>query len=141
MFQRIMIGALVLTASTFAAESPKKSKAVAAKTASKPAPSKPAPALTIPADAERVGEHEFRKREADGKVYIYRRTPFGVARMEETAVQQSSPSTSVAEEPVQVVEEGDTVRFERKGPFGKNVWTRKKSELNAEERSLLEKRK
>lgn len=134
MVQRTMVGVLVLTACAFGAEAPRKSKAPAK-------PSKPAAAVTVPADAERIGEHEFRKREADGKVYIYRRTPFGVARMEETAVQQAAPSSSVAEEPVKVIEEGDTVRFERKGPFGKNVWTRKKSELNAEERSLLEKRK
>jgi hypothetical protein len=39
--------------------------------------------------------------------------------------------------PVTVTDLGDSFRFERRYPFGQNVWTRKKSELNDDEKGLL----
>jgi hypothetical protein len=39
---------------------------------------------------------------------------------------------------VKAVEDGDTVHFERPGPFGLYRWDRKKSELSEEERGWLE---
>lgn len=129
---RMLICALALTTVAAGAET-KKKKSPAAKAAV----SKPAPAVTVPEDAERIGEQTYRKREADGKVYVYTKTPFGVARMEEKAIVK--PAAAEQELDVSVQEDGDTVRFERTGPFGKNVWTRKKTELSAEERGLLDK--
>lgn len=140
MFQRLIIGALALTTAVLGAEEAKKSKTVTAKAAKLAPAAKPAPALTVPEDAERIAEHTYRKREANGKVYIYRRTPFGVSRVEEGSVQQAMPSQPKSEL-ITAIEDGDTVRFERPGPFGKSVWTRKKSELTAEERSIVEKQK
>ncbi|HYZ86936.1 MAG TPA: hypothetical protein VE621_21140 [Bryobacteraceae bacterium] len=109
----------------------------------KAAASKPAPALVVPGDAEQVGDNLYRKTGTDGKTWYYRRTPFGVARMspEEAGAGAALPNSKVEEQPTTAVESGDSVRFERRTPFGTNSWTRKKSELSAEERAILEKQK
>jgi hypothetical protein len=50
---------------------------------------------------------------------------------------KSTSSKSTA--PVVIaIEEGDMVRFERSTPFGPSRWTRTKSELNEDEREMLE---
>jgi hypothetical protein len=70
----------------------------------------------------------------DGKVYILRQTPFGVAKIEEKAEEK-------AEEPpdnMRAFEDGDSIRFERPTPFGVARWVRKKSELNDMEKAAWE---
>ena len=70
----------------------------------------------------------------DGKKYVERRTPFGVARVEDKGDEK-------AEEPpanMRAFEEGDNIRFERPTPFGVAHWVRKKSELNEMERAAWE---
>ena len=40
---------------------------------------------------------------------------------------------------VRVVDKGDSIQFERKGPMGPSIWTTKKSNLSADERRIIEK--
>jgi hypothetical protein len=70
----------------------------------------------------------------DGKTYVQHQTPFGTAKYE------AKPEEKAVEEApsdVRAYDQGDTVRFEKKTPFGVSRWTRKKSELDASERAIL----
>ena len=73
----------------------------------------------------------------DGKVTVEKETPFGTARYEE------KPGGAGAEPPanIQAYEEGDTVRFESRTPFGVSKWTKQKSELNEDEQAALERQR
>ena len=110
-----------------------------------PAP-KHAPPVTIPADAELVGPRVYRAKDADGKVWLYRQTPFGVTRVLESSAGAGSPvgapSAASAEAPkaaeIKAVDLGDSVRFEQATPMGKRVWTTRKSELSPKEKAVLE---
>ena len=116
--------------------------------ADKPAPkkSKPAPnkvqEITIPAGAVEVEPYTFRYTDAQGKKWIYRKTPFGISRAEDKAVDDPKAVDPKKEENARridattAVEDGDTVRFERSGPFGITKWQRKKTELNEVERAV-----
>ena len=108
-----------------------------------PAPkSGPAKRLTLPADAVRIEPGSYRHKDKDGKVWIYRETPFGVVRYEEEAKKKEVPARgSKSGTVIQAFDEGDSVRFERPGPFGPYKWTRKKPELTAEEKQAWEKAK
>jgi hypothetical protein len=75
-----------------------------------------------------------RSESKDGKKYVERQTPFGVAKVEDKGDEK-------AEEPpanMRAFEEGDNIRFERPTPFGVARWVRKKSELNEMERAAWE---
>src|SRR6476660_4972542 len=108
----------------------------AAKKAS--AKKKPAPPaeIVIPAGATLVEPGTYTFTDAQGKKWIYRKTPFGIARAEdkpaEVASAPAAGPTTIA------TEDGDIVRFERPGPFGPYRWTKKKSELDSDERAALE---
>jgi hypothetical protein len=73
----------------------------------------------------------------DGKRYILRQTPVGVAKVEE----KEEKAGEKAEEPpddMRAVEQGDSVQFERQTPVGVARWVRKKSELNEMEKAAWE---
>lgn len=109
-----------------------------AKGAAKPAAkAKPQPqALTPPPDAERIGEAMWRAKDAEGKVWIYRRTPFGMTRYEEEGGAAQGSRAAAA---IRVVEAGEkSVVFERRTPFGASRWTKSADELNGEEKQALE---
>ncbi len=97
----------------------------------------------IPAGAVKIDENTYRFQEKDasgkpGKVWLFRRNPFGVSKIEEKdAAKIGTPLTPV-EVPVVAIEQGDSYRFERSGPFGSKVWTKKKTELNDEERAIIQ---
>jgi hypothetical protein len=118
-------------------------------------------AIVIPAGAVEVYPGTYKHTDSSGKNWIYRKTPFGVAKMADTPEAASKASDAKPEETpppkagnpfgdsktasansaapsVTAVEEGDMVRFERSTPFGPARWTRKKSELNADEEKILE---
>jgi hypothetical protein len=102
-------------------------------------PAKAPESIQIPAGAVETAPNTFAYTDSQGKKWIYRKTPFGVVRMDEK--DYNAPPASVPEQkPVKVtaVERGDTVHFERPGPFGVYKWDRKKSELTDEERRWLE---
>jgi hypothetical protein len=107
------------------------------------------PAITsIPSDAVQIGPQVYRYTDADGKNWIYRKTPFGISKVEERET-STAPFASPAPSPrpnadikVRAIENKDgTVRFEQGTPMGTRVWERKKSELTPEEKAWLEQSK
>jgi len=103
------------------------------------APAKQVKPLEIPKDAVETEPGNFHYTDSEGKKWIYRKTPFGVARMEDkpsdTPAAAKSPDSI---EGLKVTEKGDTVYFERPGAFGPYTWQKKKSELDETERAALE---
>lgn len=86
------------------------------------------------ADSKQKPAAAERSASKDGKKYVERQTPFGVAKVEDKGDEK-------AEEPpanMRAFEEGDNIRFERPTPFGVARWVRKKSELNEMERAAWE---
>ena len=113
----------------------------AAKPSPTPATPKDGPIQGIPAAAVQMDETTYRYQEKDpsgkpGKVWLYRRTPFGVSRIEENKAADIGKVLPAPETPATVTDLGDSYRFERSGPFGTKVWTKKKSELTPEERAI-----
>ncbi len=124
-----------------------------------PAPRTASAETQIPADAVKQDDGSFKYKDAKGKTWIYRNTPFGVSRFEEKPVDATatpfgkSKEPAVAPKPVEesptvngkqltvAYDEGDTVRFERPTPFGTSVWRKKKTELDANEQKLLDEQK
>ncbi len=111
----------------------------------KEAAAQPAGRLTLPAGAKKIEAFTYRYTDADGKVWIYRQTPFGLVRYEETkdtdeggSAKEEKKAETGAPPGLKAFDEGDQVRFERQGPFGKYTWRRKKNELNDEERRAFE---
>ena len=103
-----------------------------------PKAAKPAPAkLVIPKDAVETSPGLYRWTDKDGKVWVYRRSPFGVSRWpaasDSTYNKQDAP-----EDHVTAVEQGDSIRFERSTPLGTRTWVRKKTALTAEEKAIWE---
>lgn len=129
---RILILAMVVAAGLAAAESGKsaaRGKATAAKTATPPGP---------PKTAVETAPGVFRDVDAKGKVWIYRRTPFGWMKAEEKDVPPPAANSAAPAPATRAVEDGDSVRFERNTPFGVQRWTRKKTELTEEEKRIFE---
>ncbi len=95
--------------------------------------------LTLPKEAVKIEPFTYRYKDPEGKVWIYRQTPFGLVRYEE-AKRGSQHSGSAAPKPeeappgLKAFDEGDYIRFERMGPFGKYTWRRKKGDLTRDER-------
>ncbi|MGQ9919421.1 MAG: hypothetical protein ACUVS7_18645 [Bryobacteraceae bacterium] len=100
------------------------------------AKAKPAAALTVPAGAEKVEEGVWRAKDAQGKAWIYKKTPFGMIRMEEQKAQAAAPEGAAV---LRVVEaRGGEAVFERQTPFGRRTWVRRAGEMDEEERRALE---
>src|SRR6266571_4542414 len=64
--------------------------------------------LTLPAGAKLVEPGTYTFTDAQGKKWIYRQTPFGLARAEDKPV-EADPTTNLA---TTATEDGDMVRFE-----------------------------
>ena len=147
---KLFFAILATVASAAAAEgqapakkaTPASPKTSVAKPAAKPAAkandaSKP---LAIPATAVQDSTGDYHFTDEQGKKWIYRKTPFGVSRLEDTGqpvAAQSRPS-SAGGAGIVAVDQGDTVHFEKKGPFGTWKWDKKKSELDEGERAALQ---
>ena len=130
-----LIFAMFTTALLLAASDPQAAK----KKDQPPAPAKEIKPVEIPKGAVETDPGTFRFTDADGKKWIYRKTPFGVARLEDKPT--DSDAVKPAADPsagVKAVEDGDVVHFERSGPFGVYKWQKKKSELDEIERAALE---
>ena len=157
LFLMILMSAAALCAQDGGAQSPapaaKTTKATAAAKGVKSAPAAvPAAQATatiassIPKDAESLGQGRYRAVDAGGVAWIYQRTPFGITKTRESALQpkpnQGSPfggamhTTEAASKPqadptaqtVTAIPNGDEVRFEKQSPFGKTVWTKKRTD-------------
>ena len=81
----------------------------------------------IPAAAEQIGPGSYRFTDARGAHWLLRKTPFGVAAVEEKNA-----------EIARAFDAGDSVRFVRNTPFGTIAWERKKTELSESEREVWE---
>jgi hypothetical protein len=129
----------VIACAALAAAEPAARKAAQPKTAVKGKASQKSPraAISIPAAAREIEPGTFLHMDADGKRWMYRRTPFGVSRWED---KQEAGERSAAEkaqlEATSAVEEGDRIRFSRPGPFGTYKWIKKKDELDADEQAV-----
>src|SRR5260370_12590689 len=98
--------------------------------------STPPAELTLPADAKMVEPGTYTFTDAQGKKWIYRKTPFGLARLEDKPAETKAAASTG---PVTTAtEDGDIVRFERPGPFGMYRWQKKKTELDDDARGALE---
>jgi hypothetical protein len=129
-----------------AADPQSKKKAPAPAAAPAAAPSAPAPAappqrLEIPKGAVEQDPGRFFYTDAEGKKWIYVRTPFGVSRLEDkSAVRTDAPTAARAADPfanVKITEKNGIVVFERPTGFGTSKWQKKKSELTPEENAAL----
>lgn len=119
-----------------AADGQTKKTAPAPKAASAPKVIKP---LEVPKGAVETEPGTFRYTDAAGKKWVYRQTPFGVSRQEEKQAAEESVRAAAAPDPyrdVRAAEDGDSIRFERPGPFGVSQWKKKKSDLNEMERAV-----
>ena len=109
-----------------------------AKKTAPPAPAKQIKPLEIPKGAVQTEPGTFRYTDSDGKKWIYRKTPWGVARFED---KPPDPSAAPPVDPaagIKATEEGDVVHFERTGPFGVYKWQKKISDLDETERTALD---
>ena len=97
-----------------------------------------APVLTIPDGAKLVEPNTYRFTDSGGKTWMYRQTPFGISRWEDSPA-AAAPQLAPQSQPTTVTDLGDSVRFERKTAFGVSQWVRKKTELTDEEKTLVEK--
>jgi hypothetical protein len=88
----------------------------------------------IPAGATEVTPYTYRDVDAQGQTWMYRQTPFGLTKWRPSDV---PPPRVKFQNAVTATDLGDSVRFERKTPFGDYVWTKKKVEMTADESSLL----
>ncbi|HYW48198.1 MAG TPA: hypothetical protein VE959_35370 [Bryobacteraceae bacterium] len=93
-------------------------------------------AVTVPAGAAKGEDGSYRFTDAQGKKWIYRKTPFGVARIEDKGAQAEADSKQDRYPGVKATEHGDVIRFERPGPFGVYRWEQKKTELNEMEQAV-----
>ena len=96
----------------------------------------PAPqALTIPKDAVPNSDGiSYVYTDKQGKKWIYAKTPFGLTKFPAP----DTPPVAQDLSATKAVDKGDTVRFERPGPFGTMSWEKKKADLTDDERHLLE---
>jgi hypothetical protein len=108
----------------------------------------------VPKEATEVKPGVYRYVDKEMKVWLYTKSPFGYMRSseEDGAKQSAEParkpnpektpfgeSRAASNAPAtKVIEQGDSVRFERPSPFGVYRWTRKKTELNDDEKTLWE---
>jgi hypothetical protein len=133
MMIRISILAVMIATGLVAADVVKKTPP--RKTATQAAPSAPA---GPPKGAVEVSPGTYRYVDAQGKVWNYRRTPFGWMKGEEKDMKPSAATPVAAAPQTRVFEDGDSVRFERQTPFGVQRWTRKKPDMTEEEKQIFE---
>ena len=145
----VFFSALALSAQDSAA--PKKQTQPAPRTAKGAANAAPqgapqaAPKVTdaskptaIPPEAVQGDDGDYHYTDPQGKKWIFRKTPFGVTRMEDTPERAAGKSAAANGAGIKATEDGDIVRFERMGPFGLWKWEKKKSELDESEKAALQ---
>jgi len=91
----------------------------------------------IPKEAVERQPGRFYYTDADGKKWIYVRTPFGASRVEDKGVAEPAAPKADPFANVKITKEGDMVTFERKAPFGVSKWQKKESDLTNEEKAAL----
>jgi hypothetical protein len=131
---------LCFTAALFAADPQTKQDDQTQAKAKAETPEKP---LTeIPASAVKFEPGSYHYTDAKGKKWILRPTPFGIAKIEDKdalAAKKDEPDHSM--DNVKITADGDSVKFERPGPFGTYKWEKKKADLDAGEKAAWEREK
>ena len=132
---RVLAVLTILAASAAADDQPANRKKVEA-----PKPTK-VQAVTIPKDAVQIDPNTYRYTDPAGKKWIYKKTPFGISRVEDKGISAEDAKKAQQDlarqiEYTKAVEDGDSIRFERASPFGITRWQRKKAELNEVERAV-----
>ncbi|HTP87910.1 MAG TPA: hypothetical protein VMH28_35040 [Candidatus Acidoferrales bacterium] len=103
------------------------------------APAKTIKPLEIPKGAVETEPGTFRYTDSEGKKWIYRKTPWGVARLEDKPEDREAATRVVdPSEGIKAVEDGETVHFERPGPFGVYKWDKNRADLDETERKALQ---
>src|SRR4051794_39460830 len=127
---------LMVPLALLAADKPanKDNKPAAKKETAAPATTAP-PEVTVPADATPVGPYAWRYTAKEGKAWLYRRTPFGLSKVQEQPM--TAAPTMPPPPKVKVEDKGDSYRFEKPTPMGPRVWERKKAELTEEEKTFV----
>jgi hypothetical protein len=92
---------------------------------------------TVPQGAQEAGPNLYRFTDPQGKVWMYRKTPFGVSKWEEKPGEQEPRAETPASAGLTATDLGDSVQFQRPTPFGPQKWTRKKSEMTADEKAAF----
>ncbi len=87
-------------------------------------------ATAVPKDAVEIEPGVYRWKDAQGKSWILRRSPFGLLKGEEPSKSEPVGEEDDASLAIKVFEEGDELRFERRTPFGVSRWTKKRTELD-----------
>lgn len=123
-----LLAALGLAAQAPAAKA--STKAAPATTKKAPAAAKP---IVIPKDAVARPDGGYTWTDAQGKSWIFVRTPFGVMKTANSDV----PATSNTLAGIKTFDAGDKVRFETLTPFGVVKSEKNKEDLTDEERSLF----
>jgi hypothetical protein len=98
-------------------------------------PRKAAQPLVIPKGAVESDPGSYRFTDSDGRKWIYRKTPFGVARIPDQPAPARPAAAQAAGEKIKAFDAGDSVRFERPGPFGMYRWQTRKTDLSELERA------
>src|SRR5207245_547594 len=86
-----------------------------------PLKAKPAQEIKIPDGAVEVEPYSYRYTDAQGKKWLYRKTPFGVMRWEDKpesaeAAQRAQDEKTRLIDNTTAAEDGDSIRFERATP-------------------------
>jgi len=121
-------------------QAPKKQTQQTPKAAAKVAPKAPdaSKLAAIPAEAVQGADGDYHYTDPQGEKWIYRKTPFGVTRLEDTPERAAAKAAAAGGAGITATEDGDVVRFERQGPFGVWKWEKKKSELDETEKAALQ---
>ena len=118
-------------------QKPAAKKAKAAPASATVSATRKVPEITIPEGAVETEPFTYHYTDPQGTKWIYRKTPWGVARMED------KPNAERVQKPepvdlTKVTETGDSLIFEKPGPFGTYRWEKKKADLDDKERAAWE---
>lgn len=125
---------LIVPLALFAAEGNRKDQKQTAKSAAAAPAARPAGKTQVPEGAVSLGPGLWRHTDASGKTWIYRETPFGIARTAETA----KPAAEEVSSDLKAVECAGRIQFERSSPFGVARWSRAQDQLSDAERRVWE---
>jgi len=94
-------------------------------------------ANVIPKDAVLGADGSYHATDKSGKKWVYKNTPFGVAKAEERPPVDTTP----VQEMTKVTIVGDVAKFERPSPFGVSKWEKKVADLTPDEKKIVENQK
>lgn len=135
----LLVAAAALSAQASAGTGSTKQKAAGKTLAAKPlaapkAVTTTAQPLTIPKDAVANSDGSYTWTDTKGTKWTYVRTPFGISRTQTVGATVAATTTP----DVKVIDAGDKYRFELPTPFGINKWEKNKTDLNEQERGMVE---